>query len=775
MSIGKKISLLLLLMLAAAVANICLIFNYQNTQKHDAHIVNVAGRQRMLSQKMLILVLSIARGNNRDRRLLEEVIKLYDDSLESLSYGGKPMGTDIPSAPVSMEGLFYRNKALWQPFKEKAGTIIRERRNSKIFKESVSYIRLNNDSLLSISDEITGQFEKIFSYKTFQLQVALMAMLGFDMLVFSAGCLFGVKLVRPIKALSRAAAEMGRGEFMKEIEITSTDEIGELCRTFNKMVMNLEGFRNSLVSAKDYTDTILGSMIDPLIVVDFEGTIQVVNHATLHLLGYAKEDIIGKPVGMIFKLKEDEIPKKTRLQELTKEGFIRDYKTKSGEKIPVGLYTSIMRDRKGKMLGYVCVARDMRQINRLVVDLEKAKAELEEWSGTLEKKVEERTKELKQSRDYTEKIISSLNDSLIVLNPDMTIRTVSCFTLELLGYEEGELLNQSIRKIFPTPEKYDTCFDDGFWGELAQRSRMNNVQKVFQTKDGGKIPVLFSSSVMRDENGLALGIVCIARDISEHKKIMDRLSRANEEIKSFASIVSHDLRSPLVNLKGFSHELKEALREIKGIFEEQSPHLADGLRLRGEELLRDDIPEALDFIETSTSAMERLISHILTLSRIGSRTLIPVEIDTHEFVSNKLKIFKYQIESKHIRVTVKELPCVVADESALDQIFGNILSNAINYLDPGRSGEIEISGERRKGDTLFTIKDNGRGIAAEDCHKVFELFRRAGKPTVPGEGIGLCYVKALVERHGGEIWFESREGVGTAFYFTISGVSDGLS
>ncbi|MEK7289261.1 MAG: PAS domain-containing sensor histidine kinase, partial [Planctomycetota bacterium] len=370
-------------------------------------------------------------------------------------------------------------------------------------------------------------------------------------------------------------------------------------------------------------------------------------------LGYTENELVGKPVGMIFKWKGEDASQKTRIQDLTKEGFIRNYKAKSGEHIPVGLYISIMRERTGKLLGYVCIARDMRQINKLVVDLEKAKAEIEEWSVTLEKKVDERTKELKQAKEQTEKLV-------------------------------------------------------------------------------------------------------------------EKLRKANEEIKSFAHIVSHDLRSPLVNLKGFSHELREAAGEIKRILKEASPRLADNYRLRVEALLKDDVPEALDFIDVSTSAMERLISHILTLSRIGNRTLSPVEINTNEFVKNKLKMYQYQIENKKVRVTVKELPVVVADESALDQIFGNIITNAINYLDPERPGEIEISGEPWEDAVLFRVKDNGRGIAEEDKRKVFEFFRRGKHAnTVPGEGMGLPYVKALLERHRGEIWFESKEGIGTTFYFTL--------
>ena len=100
--------------------------------------------------------------------------------------------------------------------------------------------------------------------------------------------------------------------------------------------------------------------------------------------------------------------------------------------------------------------------------------------------------------------------------------------------------------------------------------------------------------------------------------------------------------------------------------------------------------------------------------------------------------------------------------------MANILTNAVNYLEPQRPGEIEITTETTPGETIFRIRDNGRGIAAEDMHKVFELFRRAGRQDVAGEGMGLAYVRALIRRHGGYIWCDSELGVGTTFSFTLS-------
>ena len=116
---------------------------------------------------------------------------------------------------------------------------------------------------------------------------------------------------------------------------------------------------------------------------------------------------------------------------------------------------------------------------------------------------------------------------------------------------------------------------------------------------------------------------------------------------------------------------------------------------------------------------------------------------------------------------MNELPTVLADRTAMGQIMGNLLDNAVKYLEPERDGFLEIRGERTSIDTVIIVRDNGRGMTPQDIPRVFELFRRVGKQDVPGEGMGLTYVKSLVRRHGGRIWCESEIGKGSAFTFTI--------
>ena len=139
-----------------------------------------------------------------------------------------------------------------------------------------------------------------------------------------------------------------------------------------------------------------------------------------------------------------------------------------------------------------------------------------------------------------------------------------------------------------------------------------------------------------------------------------------------------------------------------------------------------------------------------------------------DLVQLSLKTVGHLVEQQQVKVTVGTLPAIAADQASMEQIVGHILTNAVIYLDPDRPGKIKINGERNYHETLYHIRDNGRGISAEYIHRVFELFCRADNHEVAGEGLGLAYTRTLVRRHDGRIWCDSKPGVGTTFTFTIS-------
>ena len=261
------------------------------------------------------------------------------------------------------------------------------------------------------------------------------------------------------------------------------------------------------------------------------------------------------------------------------------------------------------------------------------------------------------------------------------------------------------------------------------------------------------------------------------------LREANEEIQRFAYIVSHDLRSPLVNIMGFTSELDELRSDIFSRIARYSRAAASApiiLTPNGEsdsaqapELqeedrqLSQDFAEALGFIKSSIGKMDRLISAILNLTREGRRDFHPVPVDTRELIETIISSVAHQTSEADAEIRIEPLPNIVSDRLALEQIFSNLIDNALKYLKPGVPGDILIRGRNKLGYVIFEVIDNGRGIDPKDHSRIFDLFRRAGLQDRQGQGIGLAHVRALVRRLGGTINVSSELHKGSTFTVTL--------
>ena len=256
------------------------------------------------------------------------------------------------------------------------------------------------------------------------------------------------------------------------------------------------------------------------------------------------------------------------------------------------------------------------------------------------------------------------------------------------------------------------------------------------------------------------------------------LREANEEIQRFAYIVSHDLRSPLVNIMGFTSELEELRNSIFRRIAALGHAVAAAAvpvvpvdaepALEGEDKqLSEDFTEALGFIKSSIAKMDRLISAILNLTREGKREFDPVRVDMRELIEAIVSTLAHQADEAKAEIRIAPLPDLVSDRLALEQIFSNIIDNAIKYMKPGVPGEIAIRGRTRLGFAVFEITDNGRGIDPKDHQRIFDLFRRAGTQDKPGQGIGLAHVRALVRRLGGTMSVSSELNQGSTFTITL--------
>lgn len=319
------------------------------------------------------------------------------------------------------------------------------------------------------------------------------------------------------------------------------------------------------------------------------------------------------------------------------------------------------------------------------------------------------------------------------------------------------------------------------WGDvlalLARADWLRNAVLGVNIAGGIVIALLAAAAVLlirRKTSDLAAAHLALENvNQALEQRVAERtadLREANEEIQRFAYIVSHDLRSPLVNVMGFTSELEAVRNEL---FPEAAAEAANGggtaatapddARVR----LRQDFDEALKFITVSIAKMDRLIHAVLELSRAGRREFRPQNVDLGELVRNIAADVQHRLQDNEIELKIGKLPRVISDRLALEQIFSNLIDNALKYLRDGVPGRIEVSAQDGIARVSVRVSDNGRGIDPKDRERIFDLFRRAGAQDRPGEGIGLAHVRTLVRRLGGTITVDGTPGVGSTFTVTI--------
>ena len=245
----------------------------------------------------------------------------------------------------------------------------------------------------------------------------------------------------------------------------------------------------------------------------------------------------------------------------------------------------------------------------------------------------------------------------------------------------------------------------------------------------------------------------LERRAGELSLINRELVQKSEENEMFVYSVSHDLRSPLVNLQGFSKELSISMREMRDLF--RAGEVSNALRAQGEDILDHGMAEPVTFIQTAVTRLSAIIDALLRLSRAGRVEYQKREVDTHSVVRRVIDASRSTMSEKKAQVTVSgELPNVLGDPTAIEQIFGNLVSNALNYLDKTRPAVIEVGSLPREDDSALVtcyVKDNGLGIPEAYQGKIFGIFQRVHGNIAVGEGIGLALVRRMFYLDWGRI------------------------
>jgi PAS domain S-box-containing protein len=355
---------------------------------------------------------------------------------------------------------------------------------------------------------------------------------------------------------------------------------------------------------------------------------------------------------------------------------------------------------------------------------------------------------LKESERKFRAIFNTASDGMILVDPDsrrFLLANNSC--LQMLGYTADEVANLSVTDLHPQEELHFVFEQIGSFikGETGRRADIR-----FKRKDGSLFPADTTPA------GVMLGdkkcILIVFRDITEPRRAEEallakerELRRSNAELEQFAYVASHDLQEPLRMVGSYTQLLAR----------------------RYEGKLDKDADEFIRFAVDGVARMQLLINDLLTYSRVGRRGKEPQPTDSGVALERALQNLKPAMEDSKGSVTPDSLPVVTADDRQLEQLFQNLVGNAIKYHgdEPPR---VHVSAEHSNGWWTFAIKDNGIGIERQYHERIFQVFQRLHtRKEYSGTGIGLAVCTRIVERHGGRIWVESEPGNGSTFRFTL--------
>jgi len=354
-------------------------------------------------------------------------------------------------------------------------------------------------------------------------------------------------------------------------------------------------------------------------------------------------------------------------------------------------------------------------------------------------------------------LIDHLPDLIYVKDLDSRILVVNQALAKLLGFDDPhQLVGKTDFDTYPREmaEKFFRCEQD----ILFSGTPMVDREAEIVDNHGNKRYVLSTKVPFSDRDGVPVGLVGIARDITERKLAEERLkqtltdlSRSNTDLQQFAYVVSHDLKEPLRMVASFVRLLEKKYQDS----------------------LDNNAREYINFAVEGAERMKAFIDDLLLYSRVGRKDSDEELVDTAAVLDWTLQDFAAAIAESGAVVTAGDLPSIMIRRTQLMQVLQNLLGNAIKFSGE-ESPRVHLSAEERPDCWVFSVRDNGIGIDRQNQERIFEIFQRLhSREEYSGTGIGLAICKKIVERNRGEIWVESEPGKGATFYFTLPKPSTG--
>lgn len=472
---------------------------------------------------------------------------------------------------------------------------------------------------------------------------------------------------------------------------------------------------------KEKYSNIIANMNLGLIEVDENDRITLANHSFCEISGYTSAELIGKNASSTFLSEENKVLIENK-NELRTRGVTDSYevqvKNKKGEKRYWLISGAPNYNINGKIIGSIGIHLDI----------------------TEQKEQEERL--------YLLSLIAEKNiNSVVISDVEGRIEWVNSSFEKISGYTKKELVGVNpqflLQGVETDPETTDYLKNQISKGQPFKCEILN------YSKSGEKYWVKIQGQALYNKKGEIVRFFSIEENISDKKllenqreELLESLAKTNKELEDYAQIVSHDLKSPLRSIHSLISWIKEdSDREFS-----------------------DQTLKYFSMIENKVEKMDHLIEGILTYSKIDKEEMVKENVNTHQIIQSIVDIIHIP---KHITITIKnKLPVIKADRYRIHQLFQNIIGNAVNYIER-ETGLVEITSEEFDNHYVFSVKDNGVGIAKEHHKKIFNTFQAYTK-SEDSTGLGLAIVKKVIDTYNGEIWIESELGEGSTFFLKLN-------
>lgn len=461
----------------------------------------------------------------------------------------------------------------------------------------------------------------------------------------------------------------------------------------------------------------LVSVGDGLISTDTEKRIRLMNPVAEQLTGWTEAEAKGRLVDEVFRIVREntDTPVEVPVDRILKTGLVQGLANhteligRSGERIPIDDSGAPIRDIAGRVAGAVLVFRNIADRRRAEIELEAA-----------------------ERRART--VLESVSDGFLLIDPGWRIAEMNAAAEKMMNIPASSLIGKSHWEAFP-----------GTLGtplEAAYRKAVADNVPVHLENYYEPWGRWFDVSACPSTEGLAIYL----RDITEKKRADAALQRLNEDLKQFTFAATHDIREPLRMITAYVQLLQRKLGD------RVDPEMA----------------EYVGYAVSGAHRIGRLIDGLLEFTRVGDiGEAALTRVDTEGALSDALDALQMALHDERGEISREALPSVFGEPVRIVQLFQNLIGNALKYRRSGVLPKVHVSARREGTHWIFSIEDNGIGIAPEHQGHIFIPFKRLHGSEIAGTGIGLATCKRIVERHGGRIWLTSKVGQGSTFYFSL--------